>query len=894
MPRRASAADSAPRFDALQNLSVLSSEVNALGSMLGEIIQRLEGPRTFERVEKLRTLAKAARAGRRRATENLARVVHGLTPAEAFNQAMAFTLYFELVNLAEENFRVRLLRARRREKRPRRESIASAIATLKQERVPPQRVQEMLEQLSIELVFTAHPTEAKRRTLLTKLSMLAEVLHRIPDGELRRNEEVRREILSLWLTDRSRPSPPTVVDEARTGLWYFQRTLFSVLPELQRDLVAALAEHYPTVKPPRGWLKFGSWIGGDRDGNPYVTAQVTSTVLRFLRETAVGAMQRVLQRVAWSLTMSELREPADASVRQLAIQLGGSLEEWPGIQTRHANEPYRQLIYVLRARIARRENPLTETELRRALETIDAGLRKTRAAAMTGGALHDAVSNASTFGLHTARLDLRQHSGAHARAVAGLLGRTDYRDLDEAARCRALAKAIAQPDTMQTGPEVAEDTRIALDALGAVRGAPAESLGIYIVSMTADVSDLLEVVALQAAAGTKLPVAPLFETLADLQNAPGVLERLFKNPTYRRWLKAQGNHQHVMLGYSDSNKDCGYLAANWALNRAQETIAAVAREHGIRITLFHGRGGSIARGGGPTAKAVLAQPVGLRSGGIRITEQGEVLSTRYHDADLAHRVLEQVAYGVLLGSHRATEARALKREWCDVLDEMSAHSTEIYRELVHDPEFLTFWQQATPIDEISELKLGSRPTYRKEGPRTLADLRAIPWVFSWMQSRFGLPGWFGLGSAIARVAERRGGLKLLRTMYRDWTFFQLLIDNAQLTLGKADLGIARLYSGLVEDERLRERIFERIRAEFDRTLKLVVAVAGQDELLGGEPVLANSIKLRNPYIDPLNFLQVEMIRRLRSGKLSQADRADAKRVVELTVSGIAAGLKNTG
>lgn len=888
---RPSSTEAPPR--ALDQLPELRTAVRLLGTQLGDIIRQLEGPATLALVEDLRRLAKESRAGKAAATRQLAARVRRLTTQQAFNQALAFTQFFELVNLAEENFRIQLLRARRAAGAPRKESIEAAIAELKHHRVPAAELRHLLDRMAIELVFTAHPTEAKRRTLLTKLAALAEVLRRTPVEELAASAELGREIVSLWLTDRGRPTPPTVIDEARTGLWFFERTLYHVLPELQRDLSAALSRHYPTVHAPRRWLRFGSWIGGDRDGNPFVTAEVTRAVLKLERDLALTAMNRGLQRLAWALTVSSLREPAAPAVVRLAKRLGRGVGEWETIQQRHKHEPYRLLIYVLRERLRDPARPLTEEELVNALAVIEQSLRSGRAGVLADGALQDVASRAATFGLHAAALDTRQHSGAHALAVATLLGRPDYPDLPEAAKCRVLSAAIRRkPGPTAAGPG---EARAALATLAALREAPPEALGLYVVSMTAEVSDLLEVVLLQTVAGTALPVAPLFETLEDLQNAPAVLARLFLNPTYRRWLRRQGNHQHVMLGYSDSNKDAGFLAANWALHEAQEDIAAVTREHGVRLTLFHGRGGSIARGGGPAAQAVLAQPVGLRDGGIRITEQGEVLSTRYHDADIAHRVLEQMAYGVILGSHRANAARAeIPPRWCRTMKAMSRHSTEVYRALVQDPEFLAFWQQATPIDEIGELKLGSRPSYRKQGPRTLADLRAIPWVFSWMQSRFNLPGWFGLGAALERTAGEPGGAELLRTMYRGWPFFRLLIDNTQLTLGKADLGIARVYAGLVEDAAVRERIYALIAAEFQRTERGVLAVAGQQELLGGEPVLANSIRLRNPYIDPLNHLQVEMLRRLRHGRLSVRERGATRRVFELTVSGIAAGLKNTG
>jgi phosphoenolpyruvate carboxylase len=395
---------------------------------------------------------------------------------------------------------------------------------------------------------------------------------------------------------------------------------------------------------------------------------------------------------------------------------------------------------------------------------------------------------------------------------------------------------------------------------------------------------------MQRLAGSSLPIAPLFETLEDLENAPIVLAEFFGLPSRRP------AHQHVMLGYSDSNKDCGYITANWALFKAQESISRVCREAGVAVTLFHGRGGSIARGGGPAAKAILAQPAGLRDGAIRVTEQGEVLSTRYHDPDLAHRILEQMAYGVMLGIKAAGGESSAKPEWREIMEEMSHAGFEAYKALVHDdPEFLVFWRQATPIDEISNLKLGSRPTYRK-ATQSVADLRAIPWVFSWMQSRFNFPGWFGLGSALASVLKRGPKYRQqLREMHAGWPFFQTLIDNAQLTMRKADMGIASLYSGLVDDAKVRRRMFGILSAEFERTEKAILAITGQKQLLGREPVLLRSVELRNPYIDPLNYIQVDMMRRLRKGTAADAREADAIRaVIELTINGISGGLKNTG
>ncbi|MBI2815231.1 MAG: phosphoenolpyruvate carboxylase [Opitutae bacterium] len=877
---------------ALAQLATLRGEIHALGAVLGRVIAGLEGRRTYATVERLRTLAKAARAGDPAATPTLSRIVARLPAAAALHQAMAFTLYFELVNLAEENFRIGLLRSRRSAGRPRKESIAAAIAALKAGGVTPRTMQRLVGRMDIELVFTAHPTEAKRRTILTKLAGLAALLRRTPPGGLPGNAALVREIVSLWLTDRGRPAPPTVTDEAATGLWYFERTLFAVLPQLARDFAAALHEHYPGVRPPRRWLRFGSWIGGDRDGNPFVTAEVTRTVLAAHRDLARAQLLRRLSALSWSLTVAGHRDRIAPAVPRLARQLGRALPDWSVLRLRHAHEPYRLLLQVLRQRLA--AGTADTAAIDRTLDVIDASLAAGRGAALRDGELRDARASFEIFGLRTSRLDLRQHSSVHARVVAELLGRPGYGALPEPAKRAALHRALART-RRPLAPQASwsPETRETLAGLRVAR--ERDAFGTCIISMAADVSDILEMVFLQTAAGVSLPVTPLFETLEDLRAAPRILRELFRDRQYARRLAREGRRQQVMLGYSDSNKDCGYLAANWALFEAQDAIAATCRAHRVALTLFHGRGGSIARGGGPAAKAILAQPAGLAAGGIRVTEQGEVLSTRYHDPDLAHRVLEQMTYGVLLGIHRASGRRTRPpAAWSSAMAAMSAASAAAYRELVHGPDFLRFWQQSTPIDEIGGLKLGSRPSYRSAGPRNFADLRAIPWVFSWMQSRYNLPGWFGLGTALEEVARSRRGLALLRAMYRRWPFFQTLLDNTQLTLGKADLGIARLYAGLVEDAALRDRIFARIEAEFHRTGRLVLAVTGQSRLLEREPVLANSIRLRNPYIDPLNHLQVAMLRRLRSGRLGAREQAATRRVIELTVNGIAGGLKNTG
>ncbi|MBS0633822.1 MAG: phosphoenolpyruvate carboxylase [Verrucomicrobia bacterium] len=909
---------------ALREMKRLGADIRELGRSLGRVITQVEGQEAFDTVEKLRRLAKASRAGEAEAAGQLEKAVAGLTPAEALNQAMAFTLYFELVNLAEENFRIMLLRQRRAAQilgqagpEPMRESVEAAVLELKRRGVDAAGMQALVDRLAIELVFTAHPTESKRRTLLTKLHRLAEILRQranpalLADTALLDPVCVEREIASLWLTDRSRVARPEVTDEARTGLWYFDMTLFDTMPRLQTDMVAALAKHYPGVKPPRRWLTFGSWIGGDRDGNPNVTTAVSAEVLLLHRRLAIEKLRLRARELARTLTVSDRRDtvvPALTEHLRENLHLSKHLEE---LAKRYPHEPYRLILGVLRVRLAQAVGEVRDATLgsdqvvgvcldkatvEGTFDTIADSLKAGRGALLTTGELQQARVQLDVFGLHTARLDFRQHSSLHEAAVAEILGAPDYAKLSEAEKRTTLLGAISRAKLLSpiSVAKFNEAARARLEPLAlaarAVSRFGPEAMGIYIISMTAEVSDLLEVELLQKLTGANLPIAPLFETLGDLNRAPRVLSEYFA-------LRADNGdrHQHVMLGYSDSNKDCGYLTANWALYKAQEEISAVCQAHKVRVTLFHGRGGSIARGGGPAAKAILAQPAGLRDGGIRVTEQGEVLSTRYHDPDLAHRILEQMAYGVMLGTHAAQTAPTVPEAWSAAMETMSAAGFAAYKALVHDDkEFLEFWREATPIDEISNLKFGSRPTYRK-ATQSVDDLRAIPWVFSWMQSRFNFPGWFGLGSALDAVLKRGpAGRKLLQTMHAEWPFFQTLIDNAQLTMRKADMGIAALYSELVQNPKIRRRINGILMAEFARAEAAILVVTKQKRLLGNEPVLLRSVDLRNPYIDPLNYLQVEMLRRLRAGKLS-ADEAEATRsVVELTINGISGGLKNTG
>ncbi len=912
----------------------LSSEIRRLGRILGEVIVKLEGKAIFDLEERLRLLAKSSRTGDTNSERELEIAVQKLSVSEAACMAMAFTVYFELVNLAEETHRVRLLRQRRRAQYaslpspPMRESIGAALRELKARDVSPEVIQQILNKLSIELVFTAHPTEAKRRTMLNKLQRLAGRLHN-PEAYIEDEitgianpRALEREITSLWLTDRSRSARPEVTDEVRTGLWYFDTTLWQTLPLLQDEFERALAETYPTVKAPSRWIRFGSWMGGDRDGNPHVTPAVTAETLLLHRRLALDKIQTSLRELSKLLSVSSYLDAISPELAELLKSDKYSDPHVRALRDRYPHEPYRLALADLRSRLIEAQKSessqlllsektggestaiLKTDDIAELLKLINESLKSHRAALLADGELHRLRQQVTLFGLSIARLDLRQHSGRHESAAKEIFHALnlapDYTALSESDRVSLLVRILSSPAPALQSDTFKPETGDVIGSLRVLKRAielyGEEVAGAYVISMTHDLSDVLEVLVFQHLVGVSLDIAPLFETLGDLEAASGILGEMFACEPYRAHLRVRRDHQMVMLGYSDSNKDCGYLTANWALFQAQETISTTCHSHQLGLTLFHGRGGSIARGGGPAAKAILAQPCGLCDASIRVTEQGEVLSTRYHDPDLAFRIIEQMAYGVLLGAEAAQREAKVPEAWRTAMTEMSRLAYETYYKLVHeDSEFIEFWRTAAPIEEISDLNLGSRPAFRKT-TKSVEDLRAIPWVFSWMQSRFVFPGWYGLGSALVQFAEKGPEqAALLRTMYKEWMFFRATIDNAQLTLLKADMRIAFRYASLVPEQQVRVRIFDCIAEEFHRTEVAILDITGQKALLEREPVLAKSVQLRNPYIDPLNYIQVEMIRRLRGLEdKASAEAAAIRAVIKLTINGVSGGLKNTG
>ncbi len=911
----------------------LSATIHLVGDILGQVIQEQELQAAFELEERIRANAKGRRSGDTHAAALLVEDVALLTPDQARVVAAAFSLYFDLVNLAEENTRVNNLRrqARQLHPAPLPDTIGEAVATLKHGGISPPQMQALLDNLNIELVLTAHPTEAKRRTILSKVQRIADLLRELNHSDLSPHEEqvcrqsLHAEVTGFWLTERARTSRPTVTDEARTGLYFVEQIFWDVLPAIYTDLEEALAQHYPEVTVRHAWLRLGSWIGGDRDGNPNVTTRVTAETLRLHRGLAVEKHRSGLQDLARRLTFSARRSPPPADLMAW-FELRRPLPAHVAfLEQRYTSEPYRLMLSLLANDLAEASRDdmaarLLESQphtARASLGDFTRPLSMIRSAVppvIAQDQLHTVETQFKIFGLHGARLDVREDSGRLNAALNEILRglEIDYLEdestpaghlhpvQDNDSRLALITRLLAAPlpvlsATPGVTPEAAETWALFHLIARARKVYGSDLLGPFIISMTRSAADLLAVLLMARWTGCDqgMDIVPLFETVEDLAAAPAILQELFELEIYRKHLASCGNHQMVMIGYSDSNKDGGYLTANWALYQAQELISRLCRSYGIALTLFHGRGGTVARGGGPANRAIRAQPPGTIQGRFRLTEQGEIIAARYANPFIAHRHLEQIVNAVLLASAPQNWSDSLSPAWREALSAMSVRAHAAYRELVYGtPGFLDFWRLATPLDEIKRLHLGSRPAARQSGPEAVEKIRAIPWVFSWMQSRFNLPGWYGLGAGLGQPAVP---LNLLQEMYQEWPFFRALMENAEMSLLKADMGIAALYADLVPDQDLAMGIFGIIRQEFERTRQAILAVTQHRELMESESVIQRSVQLRNPYIDPLNFIQVEMLRRLRSLPDQESPRAEALRqVIVLTINGIAAGLRNTG
>jgi phosphoenolpyruvate carboxylase len=914
----------------------LRADVRYLGTLLGEVLREQGGGALLIAVERARQRAIALRESGEPDLEPLREVIGEIEPDLIPLVVRAFASYFHIINTLEQHQRLRSLRERQlaQPERPLAESIGEGL-----ERIPddldPNVVADFISHVRVTPVFTAHPTESRRRTVLELLDRLGALVSEGDERPLTVEERTSRErrileaITLLWQTEEVRPRRPTVLDEVTSVQTMVGPSLFAVAPALNAELRRVFERRYPGQPVPTpNVLEPHSWVGGDRDGNPNVTAEVTRQTIELHRATALTGYLRRVEQLAHDLSVASTRA---APSPQFVASLDRDADELPDaaaeLQRRAPIEPYRQKLGFMAERLRRTRatpwhQPLSAPgtyanvgELMSDLALVQESLRRSHGSRLADGLLADLVTSARTFGFHFAALEIRQHSGRHESAVAEILAASgqvaDYKTLPELERQRVLAAVLDEGRPLPVSrPKLDPLTRETLDTLGVVREIQ-ECLGreacpSYIISMTFEVSDLLEVLVLaqqvglyppgHGTAGLAIRVVPLYETVHELARAAEITEQVMAIPAYRRNLDAWGLDQEIMLGYSDSNKDGGYVASGWQLYAAQRALADLAERLKVRLLIFQGRGGAIGRGGGPMQRAILAQPLGALGGRFKVTEQGEIIYARYANRDIARRHLEQMIGAVIRASldPAAVAGQApADPSWTALMDSIAKTGRTTYRALIYEtPDFLTFFTQATPVDVLGQLTVASRPVSRGNGG-SIDDLRAIPWVFSWTQVRCNLPGWYGLGTALAQAAGADGsGADRLREMYERWPFFRSLLDNAQISLATATLPVMRLYADLVQDQSLRAAIMARIEAEYELTCTWVLSASGRSQLLEAAPVLRRSIALRNPYVDPIHCVQVELLRGWRADGSHDDDPRLA--VLLQTVNGIAAGLQNTG
>ncbi|MFN8524575.1 MAG: phosphoenolpyruvate carboxylase [Chloroflexota bacterium] len=929
--------DGASRRQSVEPARELRADVRHLGELLGSVLLDQGGQALLDEVERLRHTAIAGREHGTPALHELAEIVR--TSSRPSLTARAFATYFHVINTAERFHRIRALRARQRtEPTPnQRESIAQAMASIPAD-LGPAPVQQRLREISVMPVFTAHPTEARRRTVLWHLTRLGDLVGARDDPRLSPAElghldrQMLENITLLWQTDEVRLSRPGVLDEVRSTLAQVGQSLYQVVPRLHASLSTACSARYgDKLEAPPVPVRFGSWVGGDRDGNPNVTAEITRATIREHRRLVLDLYLEDVRALGQHLSVSRTRAAISRELDDSLAEDARALPDTASDIERHAHfEPYRAKCIAIYERLTRTRAGVLEARqipgayasaahLLHDLTLMQSSLQENAAKGLATGALRDTIVRVSAFGLHFAELEIRQHSARHESAVTELLRAadiaSDFASLDEPARIGVLEQVLARDHPLAVSPAgLSDQTRDVLDTLAAVRDVQIQ-LGrqaccTYIVSMTRDASDLLAVLVLAQQAGLYPPgrepaglgirVVPLFETIAELRRASMILSDALDSPAYQRNLRGWDDDQHIMLGYSDSNKDGGYVSSIWELYRAQRALVATADARNVRLLLFHGRGGAIGRGGGPMHRAILAQPLGAYGGRIKVTEQGEVVYARYADPQIARRHLEQVLSAVIRAQldPRVQAGHAPPDpSWSGLVDALAEHARTAYRDLVYGTDsFLDFFQQATPIDLLAQLNLASRPVSRAN-QGSIEDLRAIPWVFAWTQVRCNLPGWYGLGSALAHATRDPSSLERLRQMYQRWPFFQSLLDNAQISLGTASMEVTRLYATLVRSAPVREAVLPRIEAEYARAVEAVLRITQQQQILERAPLLRGSIALRNPYVDPLHCIQINLLSQWRA--LNPEQRAepagrDLLSALLQTVNGIAAGVQSTG
>jgi phosphoenolpyruvate carboxylase len=906
----------------------LKEDIRLLGRLLGDTVREQEGADAFDIVERIRRSSVAFhRDNDAAAREQLEGMLDALSTDETMMVVRAYSYFSHLANIAEDLHHIRRSRAHQiAGSAPREGSLPFALQRADEAGVAPATHARFFDDALIVPVLTAHPTEVQRKSVLDTERKIAGMLeHRdrtllTPDERAANDEAVRRNVLALWQTRMLRRQRLAVIDEVANGLAFYDHTFLQEMPRLYASLEDELTRRGDSgaAQELPAFLRMGSWIGGDRDGNPFVTADVLRRALRMQSARIFTWYLEQLHELGAEI-------PGATTVIDASPELLELAERSPDPHPQRADEPYRRALTGLYARIAATARELDHLEAMRHavgeaapyasvgefaadLDTIHDSLCSHNSALLARGRLRSVRRAVSVFGFHLATVDLRQNSDVHERVVAELFAAArpgvDYGALDEDARVALLTEELATARLLSS-PFLAysDETRGELEICRAAAEMRQrygdDAIVSYVISKTSDVSDVLEVALLLREAGLLRPhedrldlnIVPLFETIADLRDAGRVMGRLLSLPGYARLLASRDGTHEVMLGYSDSNKDGGFLTSGWELFKAERALVEVFARHGVRLRLFHGRGGSVGRGGGPTYQAVLAQPAGAVQGQIRVTEQGEVIAAKYGNPDIGRRNLETLVAATLEATLLPERGDAPKATYLAAMDALSAHAFRAYRKLVYEtPGFERYFWESTVISEIADLNIGSRPASRKKST-SIEDLRAIPWVFSWAQCRLMLPGWYGFGTAVDTwLAENPGGLQLLREMHRDWPFFATLLSNMDMVLAKTDLAIASRYAALVGEDALREEIFPRLRAEHRATVQNLLSITGGDHLLQSNPLLARSIRNRFPYLDPLNHIQVELLRRYRSG-----DRDDrTKRGIHLTINGIAAGLRNSG
>ena len=927
----------------------LRRDVRSLGMLLGEVLKEQSGAALYEAVEQLRRTAIARReadatgdtATAASSMQQALLAVHGHADdlTRAYQLARAFSFYFELINLAETNHRKRRRRSGQlNDAPPPRGDLRGTLRRLKEAGVDAKQAVALLARVVITPVFTAHPTEVARRSVMFKRRRISDLLEQldrvaVPEAELEALErDITGEITALWQTDDVRSARPMVRDEIRMALDYYEASLFDTLPVLYAEVAAALeaeyGEHASMAELPQ-LVNFGSWIGGDRDGNPFVTPDTTADALAMAHSLLLSHYRRRLQNVFEQLGSSTQQVPVSAELKALLERYLTQLRTagQTTLEERFHFEYLRLLIACIMMRLGATPqssvplppnpalSPYTRAaELLADLTVLRASLMENRGERLAEMLVDPLLIEVRTYGLHLQTLDIRQHARVHAAAVSEIAG---------------CAETSANSSELRLPAALSAQTAEVLDTFRAIaqlkQAHPPEAIRQYVISGATSAEDVLNVLWLARLGGVKveadgqgddpgLQPVPLYESIEDLENAPAIMRRLWSSEAYQPLLKSWGYRQEIMLGYSDSNKDGGMITSTWQIWKAHRELHRVAADCGVTLRLFHGRGGTVGRGGGPTHRAIFAQPVDSFSGELRLTEQGEVLNWKYSDVILAERnlelmiaasldalarpdaVLQKGAGGAQKNNPTPHLTGEITPAWEAAMARISATSYDFYRKhIIDNPDTFTYFEQATPVAELENARIGSRPT-KRTGKKSMADLRAIPWVFGWMQSRQLVPAWFGVGHALEEfVRENADGLKQLQTMAKDFPLFVDIIRNVEMALAKSDFGIAKLYASLVEDEVLRERVYTTLKYEFDLTQKMLLAVTGQSRLLETNPVLERSIRLRNPYVDPMSLIQVELIRRKRAAVAKgEIVSAELDRAISATINGISAGLRNTG